>query len=160
MVKVFKTEGSEVVRDWEDNTNLRTKLAGYDEPKKRIFHVPVEGDFNATVMLMIPSHLDFDAIDEETIKKYPLLIRVYGGPGSVRIASSFGVGFHYYQITSKDVIYAEIDGRGTGQNGIDLMFSINNNLGTFEMDDQIAVTKYLVDNFKFIDPKRVGIWGW
>ena len=34
------------------------------------------------------------------------------------------------------------------------------NLGTVEMEDQIGVTKKLVEKYPFIDPARVGIWGW
>ena len=68
--------------------------------------------------------------------------------------------FQSYQVTSKKIIYVEIDGRGTGQKGAKMMFSINNRLGTYEMEDQISVTKYLIENFKFIDKDRVSIWGW
>lgn len=68
--------------------------------------------------------------------------------------------FQSYQVTSKKFIYAEIDGRGTGQKGNEMMFSVNNRLGTYEMEDQIAVTKYLTENYKFIDKERVSIWGW
>jgi dipeptidyl-peptidase 4 len=46
------------------------------------------------------------------------------------------------------------------QNGNDMMFSVNNKLGTAEIIDQIAVTDFLVKKYKFIDPKRVAIWGW
>lgn len=40
-----------------------------------------------------------------------------------------------------------------------MMFSVNNRLGTYEMDDQISVTKALLNKYKFIDPARVTIWG-
>jgi dipeptidyl aminopeptidase/acylaminoacyl peptidase len=33
-------------------------------------------------------------------------------------------------------------------------------LGSVEMEDQISVTKELTRQFSFIDPARVGIWGW
>lgn len=67
--------------------------------------------------------------------------------------------FKGYQVTTKKYIYVEIDGRGTGQKGVDMMFSVNNRLGTYEMDDQISVTKALLNKYKFIDPARVTIWG-
>lgn len=152
------TAGGDSVRKWQENANLRTKLERYDLPKKTYLHVPVEGGFKAAVMMFTPSHVDLESATQNT--KYPMLIRVYGGPGSVRIASNFGVGFHHYQITKKNIIYVEIDGRGTGQKGLDMMFSVNNNLGFHEMEDQIAVAKYLADTYKFIDPSRVAIWGW
>lgn len=156
--KLFRTAGNEEISSWEANTNLRTILLPYDEPKTRIFHVPVAGGFKALVKIQIPSDLDFDAVFSST--KYPMLVRTYAGPGSVRVASSFGIGYQTYQITKKNIIYVEIDGRGTGQKGVDMMFSINNQLGTYEMDDLIAVSKHLIDTYNFIDRARVGIWGW
>jgi dipeptidyl aminopeptidase/acylaminoacyl peptidase len=39
------------------------------------------------------------------------------------------------------------------------MFSVNNHLGEYEMEDQISVAKYLINKYKFIDSTRVGIWG-
>lgn len=154
--KLFKM-GEAAGTDWELNLSLRERLNNYDLPQTRIFHVPVQGDFQAAVMMIIPAGMNWET-GNGTL--YPMLVRVYGGPGSVRIANSFGIGFHTYQVSSKNVIYVEIDGRGTGQKGNDMMFSVNNKLGTFEMDDQIAVAEYLVGQYSFIDPKRVGIWGW
>lgn len=78
----------------------------------------------------------------------------------MRVSSAFGVGYQTYQTSAKDIIYVEIDGRGAGQNGNDMMFSVNNRLGTYEVEDQLTVTKFLVDKYSFIDPARVAIWGW
>lgn len=108
--------------------------------------------------MQLPTEIDFDK--NESTDKYPMLVRVYGGPGSVRVANSFGIAYQTYQTTKKKIIYVEIDGRGTAQKGLDMMFSINNQLGTFEMEDQLAVTEYLISQYKFIDSSRVGIWGW
>ncbi|XP_070499034.1 venom dipeptidyl peptidase 4 [Chironomus tepperi] len=156
---IYETDSSTKILEWRTNAQLRTMLEGYELPKIKIFHVTVGGKYQAPVKMLVPPEIDLDDIDKVTAK-YPLLIRVYGGPGSVRISNTFSVGYQSYQVTSKKMIYAEIDGRGTGQKGVDMMFSINNRLGTYEMEDQIAVTKYLVDNFKFIDKERVSIWGW
>lgn len=141
------------------NNDLRTRLAAYDVPTPVYFFVPVAGGYQAPVMMILPEGADFSNPDR-SIDKFPMLIRVYGGPGSIRISTVFGVGFQSYQVSSKKIVYVEIDGRGTGQKGLDMMFSVNNRLGTYEMEDQIAVAKYLVDKFKFIDSSRVGIWGW
>ena len=87
----------------------------------------------------IPSEIDLNA--STFTQKHALLIRVYGGPGSLRVTDSFGISYHSYLITTKKVVHCEIDGRGTANKGIDLMFSVNNKLGTYEMDDQISITK-------------------
>ena len=53
-----------------------------------------------------------------------------------------------------------IDGRGSGYRGNDLLHEIYYKLGQPEVQDQIDVTKRLVDQYAFIDAKNVAIWGW
>lgn len=89
-----------------------------------------------------------------------MIVYVYGGPNSARVTDSFGVGFGDFLVSGHNVIEAQIDGRGTANQGTDMLFTLNNHLGTVEIIDQIAVTKYLQDNFNFIDADRTGIWGW
>lgn len=89
-----------------------------------------------------------------------MIVEVYGGPDSVEVTKSFSVGFKDYQVTSEKIIHCRIDGRGSGNKGKDLLFEINNKMGTVEIEDQIAVTKYLQQKYRFIDEKRTGIWGW
>lgn len=74
--------------------------------------------------------------------------------------NSFSIGYQTYQVTKKNIIHVEIDGRGAAQMGNDMMFKVNNDLGNFEIVDQIAVSKTLINTYKFIDPARTGIWGW
>lgn len=156
--RIYKTESREEVVKWEENTDLRTKLAAKVQPRIEIFHVPIEGGFNGVVRMILPPQIDFEKNLATT--KYPMLVRVYAGPGSIRVLNSFSIGFQSYQATTKDIVYVEIDGRGMSQNGNDMMFTVNNKLGSFEIEDQIAVAKYLADKYKFIDPSRVAIWGW
>lgn len=155
---IYKTEGRQELTKWEENGELRTRLAKKDIPQIKVFHVPVTGGFQGVVRMTLPNGIDFEGNDERT--KYPMLVRVYAGPGSIRVLNSFGVSYQTYQVSKKNIIHVEIDGRGMSQNGNDMMFTVNNALGTVEIEDQIAVTKYLVENYKFIDPKRVAIWGW
>lgn len=100
-------------------------------------NVTVGTDFQASVKCAYPAGLDI----ENGNTKHPLLIYVYAGPNSVRVTSNFGIGIQDYFVSSRKMIYCQIDGRGSGNKGTDLLFTINNKLGTFEMEDQIAVVK-------------------
>lgn len=53
-----------------------------------------------------------------------------------------------------------IDGRGSGYRGDDLLFEIYYKLGKPEVQDQIDVTKQLINLYSFIDKSKVAIWGW
>jgi len=46
-----------------------------------------------------------------------------------------------YLTTNRSIIYAAIDGRGSGLKGNSLLFSGYRNLGSVEIEDQINVTK-------------------
>lgn len=89
-----------------------------------------------------------------------MVVDVYGGPNSVRVVDTFAIGYKEHLITSRKVIYCMIDGRGSGNKGKDMLFTINNQMGSVEIDDQIAVTDQLHKMFRFIDANRTSIWGW
>ena len=72
----------------------------------------------------------------------------------------FKLDWGTYLTTSEGVIYAVIDGRGSGYRGNDLLHEIYYKLGQPEVQDQIDVTKRLVDQYAFIDANNVAIWGW
>lgn len=91
---------------------------------------------DASVKLLLPPGLR-----EDEITKYPLLINVYGGPGTQQVTSRFDIGWGHYLASRRRIIYGMIDGRGSGNNGVNLMYEVYRRLGTVEIDDQIAVTR-------------------
>ena len=72
----------------------------------------------------------------------------------------WSVGWGDYLVTSRNIIYASIDGRGTGYQSDEHKFQVYRNLGTVEMDDQIAVARKLSETYSYIDANKVAIWGW
>ncbi|KAI4464720.1 protease family s9bc dipeptidyl-peptidase iv-related [Holotrichia oblita] len=84
----------------------------------------------------------------------------YAGPDSTQISERFSTGFQNYIVTNRQYIYVYIDGRGSGKKGDNIRFQIYRKMATVEIEDQIAVMKYLRDSLPFIDPDRIGIWGW
>lgn len=151
--KVMETKTNTVVKEWEMNTEFRTMLSQKLRPDIRFMNVTLRDGSIGFAKLLLPPNLD-------VTKKYPMIVYVYGGPNSVRVTNSFTVGFEGYMTTNREVIYAQIDGRGTGNKGKDLLFTVNNHLGEFEVEDQIAVTKYLQNSLSYVDRERTGIWGW
>lgn len=94
--------------------------------------------------------------------KYPLLIYVYGGPGSQTVKNSFGwSNYYWYQMLANkyNIIIASVDNRGTGARGADFKKMTYRQLGKYETEDQIAAAKSL-GQLSFIDKNRMGIWGW
>jgi len=83
----------------------------------------------------------------------------YGGPNSQEVTKTFEIGFDTYVTSQLNVIYACVDGRGTGARGSDFRKQVYQNLGFLETADQISAAKYF-QSMSFVDPNRFGIWGW
>ena len=99
---------------------------------------------------------DFDAS-----KKYPVLMFVYGGPGSQDVLKQWGMfNYLWYQMLAQQgYIIVCVDNRGTGGRGRDFRAITYANLGKYETEDQIEAAKYL-QSLSYTDNERIGIWGW
>ena len=66
----------------------------------------------------------------------------YAGPGSQSVTEKFRLGWSTYMSSSESVIYAVIDGRGSGARGQRHLHSVYRQLGTIEVDDQVTGARY------------------
>jgi dipeptidyl-peptidase-4 len=94
-------------------------------------------------------------------KKYPVLMYVYGGPGSQSVTNTFGFfDYVWYQmLCQKGFIIACVDGRGTGAKGSEFEKQVYGKMGKLELNDQIEGAKYFA-SLPYVDKDRIGIWGW
>jgi len=142
-----------LVKRIKDNSALSKKLLNYKISEKEFSTINVNG--NDLNMWMIKP-LDFDAT-----KQYPLFMYQYSGPGSQQVANRWnGANDYWYQhLAQKGYIVVCIDGRGTGFKGAAFKKVTQNELGKFELEDQIDAAKKLGDR-AYVDASRIGIWGW
>ncbi len=93
--------------------------------------------------------------------KYPVLMFVYGGPGSQTVKDSWGSSNYlwYQMLTDKGYIIVSVDNRGTGARGEKFKKMTYLQLGKYETEDQIAAAKWLGEQ-GYVDKSRIGIWGW
>lgn len=93
--------------------------------------------------------------------KYPLLMFVYGGPGSQTVTNSWytrnKAWFQYLALNGYYVI--SVDNRGTGARGANFKKMTYQNLGDLETQDQLAVAEQMAAK-PFIDEDRIGMFGW
>ncbi len=99
--------------------------------------------------------------DFDQTKRYPVLMYVYGGPGSQTVSNSWGGSRYLWHqlLAQRGYIVASVDGRGTGQRGKEFKSITYKNLGKWEVNDQIEGAKYF-GSLAYIDKTRIGIWGW
>ncbi|OXA63602.1 Inactive dipeptidyl peptidase 10 [Folsomia candida] len=124
-------------------------------PQSRVFSVHLMAGHTVQVKLLLPPGLR-----EEEITKYPLVLNVYGGPGTQLAIERWNIDFATYLASKKNYIVAQVDSRGSGGRGWDFQHQVYYRLGELEVTDQIEVIRHLRDSLHFVDQKRVGIWGW
>ncbi|XP_018575079.1 venom dipeptidyl peptidase 4-like, partial [Anoplophora glabripennis] len=139
----------------QNNTKLRERVAKMAMPQIKTFPVQISGGYQAHVRLHLPPGLR-----EDEITRYPLVVQVYGGPGSQLVTERWRIDWNTYLSGHKDFIIAQIDGRGSGGQGHQLLHKVYYKLGSVEVADQLEVTEYLRDTQHFIDKRRVAVWGW
>ncbi|RRJ91598.1 S9 family peptidase [Paenimyroides tangerinum] len=136
------------------NKALEDKLKAYNLPEKEFFEIKNASGDNLNAWIIKPK--DFDPN-----KKYPLLMYQYSGPGSQQVADEWKDSNEYWHalLTQEGYIVLAVDGRGTGYKGADFKKVTQNNLGKYEVEDQIFVAKEMAKK-NYIDADRIGIWGW
>ena len=150
---LHKAKDGEQVREILNNNKLLEKVGGYDFSPKELSTININGN-DLNMWMIKPS--DFDEN-----KEYPLLMFQYSGPGSQSVSNSyFSTNDYWYQLLAdKGYIIVCVDGRGTGFKGAEFKKVTYQELGKYEVEDQIAAAKKLSER-NYIDSDRVGIWGW
>ena len=142
------------VRMMEDNAEAAASIAEFDVREKEFFSFNTPDGTELNGYMMKPANFDPN-------KKYPVLMYVYGGPGSQTVQNSWNSSRDYWHmhLVSQGYIVASVDNRGTGARGKDFKHVTYKTLGKYEVEDQIEAGKYLA-SLPYTDPDRIGIWGW
>jgi len=146
-------DGGEV-RVLDDNAELVENLEALDLREPEFF--TVQADDGSTLNAWIIKPRDFDPG-----KSYPLLLYVYGGPGSQTVRDAWGGSrYLWHQMLVRDgILVASVDNRGTGARGREFEKQVYMRLGQLETADQLAAIQQL-GNLPYVDASRIGIWGW
>ena len=98
--------------------------------------------------VFIPKDIDYN-------KKYPLVVLPHGG-----VHSNFST---YYTHIVKELIYQQyivVSAEYRGSTGYGKSHYKKIDYGGREVEDVDSSRKYILDNYDFVDPERVGIVGW
>ena len=150
----LNNKNGKVLKVLEDNKKLNKKMDEFDLVEKTFFKIPNQEGLELNSWIMKPKALD-------TLKKHPLLMFVYGGPGINTVNNSWSwMNYFWFQyLVKKGFIVVSVDSRGTGYRGRDFKHSTYLQLGKLETEDQIHAAKQL-GNLNFIDENNIGIFGW
>lgn len=144
----------ELVRSIIENGPLREKQTEYGVQPAAFFEFTTEGGVDLNGYMIKPENA-------ESAGEHPLLMFVYGGPGSQQVIDNWrGQNYWWFQmLVQQGFVVAVVDNRGTGARGEEFKKMTYLELGKYEVEDQISAAKYL-GGLDYIDAERIAIFGW
>lgn len=148
---LYKNDGKLVKMLALSNTMI---AAEYDMQYPELFTVPTRDGFPMPASLLKPKNFDPD-------KKYPIIFNVYGGPSAPTVSNGWNNTNFFDQILlDNGFLVASVDNRSaTAISKIMENRILKKMMADDELNDLVDAVKW----FKvqpYIDPERVGIWGW
>nr|WP_315382173.1 S9 family peptidase [uncultured Sphingomonas sp.] len=138
------------------NKPLARRIAETGLAPTEFFRVDIGGGTQLDGWLIKPA--DFDPA-----KRYPILFYVYGEPWGQTVADHWqgSQGLWHRMLAQSGYLVASIDPRGTASpRGRDWRKSIYRQIGIQASADYAAAVRKLLVDRPYIDPARIGIWGW
>ena len=143
----------QVLRVLEDNSKLKEKLAEYSIPEKEFFRIKTDEGMEFDAWMIKPTNFDPE-------KKYPVMFYIYGEPAGSTVQDSWVGNLWDQMLAQEGYIVMSIDNRGTKTpRGRDFRKSVYEKIGILAPIDQAACARKIME-WKFVDPERIGIWGW
>ncbi|MBR9728345.1 S9 family peptidase [Shewanella intestini] len=101
----------------------------------------------------------FKPVDFDSSKKYPVLVRVYGGPHAQLVTNSWSESDYFTQyLLQQGYIVFQLDNRGSANRGVRFESVIYKNMGDAEVRDQKVGVDFL-RSLNYVDGDNIGIYG-
>ncbi|HDT14138.1 MAG TPA: S9 family peptidase, partial [Candidatus Aminicenantes bacterium] len=156
VTELVRLPSGEAVRTLAANAGLRAKVRALARRRAEFFKLAIGDGVEVDGWRILPP--DFDPA-----KKYPLLVYVYGEPAGQTVQDGWGGSGYLWHLllAQKGCVVASFDNRGTpAPRGRAWRKSIYRQIGILASADQAAAVRAALAAWEFVDPDRVGVWGW
>lgn len=156
VVQLLSLPDHRVVRTLESNQDLKDKLDALAWPPAEFFQVPVSPDLQVDAYCIKPPNFDPQ-------HRYPVIVYVYGEPAGQTVRDQWpsSNGLWHRLLANHGCVVFSFDNRGTpAPRGRDWRKSIYRQVGILAPADQAAALRHTLESRPYLDPSRVGIWGW
>jgi len=156
LVDLIRLPDHQRVRVLADNKQLRAKVARLKQQPPEFLRVDIGDGVLLDGWCIKPPGLD-------PKKKYPLLIYVYGEPAGQTVRDSWGgKGYLWHlMLAQRGYVVMSFDNRGTpAPRGREWRKCVYGRIGVIAPQDQAAAVRVSLKERPYLDPQRVGVWGW
>ncbi len=156
VTELVRLPQGEAVRTLAGNEALKAKVGDLRRKRVEFLRLDIGIGVQVDAWRMLPP--DFDPA-----RKYPLLVYVYGEPAGQTVQDAWGGNGYLWHLmlAQRGTIVASFDNRGTpAPRGRAWRKSIYGQVGILASADQAAAVRAAIAAWPFVDPDRIGIWGW
>jgi dipeptidyl-peptidase-4 len=146
----------ETSRAIADNSELREKLDAVARGPQEFLRIDIGDGVLLDAWCIKPP--DFDPE-----KQYPLLFHVYGEPAGQTVMNRWGGNNYLWHLmlAQRGCVVMSVDNRGTpAPRGRQWRKCIYRQIGILASADQAAAARKIIETRPYVDPNRIGIWGW
>ncbi len=140
----------------ESNAELSARVEEAQLAPSEFFRVDIGEGVELDAWCILPPNLD-------PTKKYPLLVHVYGEPAGQTVLDQWGGDriLWHNMLAKEGYVIMSFDNRGTpAPRGRPWRKSVYRQIGILASADQVAAVKSVLRDRPYLDPDRVGVWGW
>jgi dipeptidyl-peptidase-4 len=155
-VDVVELTAHRSLRPLTDTTALTAAFASVIRRPVEFFNVDIGERVSLDGWMLKPA--DFDAS-----RRYPVIVFVYGEPASQTVLDRWGGNRMLFHRALADAGYVvlSMDNRGTpAPRGTAWRKIIYGTVGDLSSKEQDAAIRALLARHSYLDPERIGIWGW
>ncbi len=154
VISLVDMKSHKALRIMENNQAIKEQVAELGLTPKEFFRVDI-GEVVLDAWMIKPAGFD-------PAKRYPVIFYVYGEPASSTVQDRWSGGDLWHQyLAQQGYVVISVDNRGTDvPRGRAWRKSIYEQIGILAAEDQAAAARKILSTHAFLDPARVGIWGW
>jgi dipeptidyl-peptidase-4 len=153
-VSLHKADGKQLAWIDENRLNSQHPLTPYQDRWSR----PEFGTLPASDGQTLHYRL-FKPVDFDPGRRYPVIVRVYGGPGAQKVVNQWSWQNLWSQVmVQRGFLIFELDNRGSYHRGKAFEDPIYRQLGVVELQDQISGVRHL-QTLPYVDGDKIGVFG-
>ncbi len=169
VIELVRLPEHKTIRTLADNSELWEKLSKLKKHPTEFFRIDI-GDprFHGGKLTPATAGVLLDGWcmkppDFDSEKQYPLFFYVYGEPAGQTVMDRWGEEKYLWHLmlAQRGYLVMSVDNRGTpAPRGRAWRKCIYRRIGILASADQAAATRAIIKSRPYIDPARIGIWGW
>ena len=169
VIELVRLPEHKTIRTLADNSELWEKLSKLKKHPTEFFRIDIGAPrFHGGKLAPATAGVLLDGWcmkppDFDSEKQYPLFFYVYGEPAGQTVMDRWGEEKYLWHLmlAQRGYLVMSVDNRGTpAPRGRAWRKCIYRRIGILASADQAAATRAIIKSRPYIDPARIGIWGW